>query len=163
VGDCAPVQFRRATRQHAAAIWRVRTRAIEAIARSYYGEQDISRWASAAMPKTFEDVIVSLDVVVAEQLGQVIGWGFLDKNASRVEAVFVDPDFQGSGVGTRILEMIENIARKGGVKSLTLSSTLNAVQFYEHRGFERHRQSKYHHPDGFDLDCMVMVKTLDDS
>jgi GNAT superfamily N-acetyltransferase len=163
VGDCAQIQFRRATRQDAALVWRVRTRAIEAIPRSYYDEQDIARWASAAMPKEFEDVIVSLDVVVAERLGQIIGWGFVDRGESCVEAVFVDPGFQGAGVGTRILAMIEEIARNAGVKSLTLSSTLNAVQFYEHRGFEHHRRSKYHHPEGFDLDCVVMVKKLEDS
>ena len=100
-------------------------------------------------------------LVVAEHDRRIIGWGFLDKDASQVEAVFVDPDYQRRGVASRILAMIEDIARRAGVISLTLSSTLNAVPFYEHRGFVRCRQTKYHHPDGFDLDCVVMVKELD--
>jgi GNAT superfamily N-acetyltransferase len=163
VDDDTQTQFRRATRQDAASIWRVRTRAIEAIPQSYYDEQDIARWARAGMPDAFEDVIVSSNVVVAEQDRQIIGWGLLDKSASQVEAVFVHPDSQRRGVASRILAIIEVIACSTGVRSLTLSSTLNAVPFYEHAGFQRHSRTKYHHPDGFDLDCVVMVKELDAS
>jgi GNAT superfamily N-acetyltransferase len=108
-------------------------------------------------------VINDLDVVVAEHHGQIIGWGFLDKNVSRVEALFVDPDFQRRGIASRIFAVLEKLARAAGIQSLEISSTLNAVSFYEHVGFARCRRTEYHHPDGFSLDCFAMVKELDAS
>jgi GNAT superfamily N-acetyltransferase len=156
-------KIRRATHKDAMSIWRVRTRAIEAIPTSYYDERSLARWAKVSPPDEFADVISDLDVVVAEYHGQIIGWGFLDKKGGRVEALFVDPDFQRRGVASDILTVLEKLARDAGIRSLEIASTLNAASFYEHVGFARSRQTEYHHPDGFNLDCFVMVKELDAS
>jgi putative acetyltransferase len=155
--------IRRATHEDVMSMWRVRTRAIEAISTSYYDERSISRWAKVSPPSEFADVINDLDVVVAEHHGQIIGWGFLDTKARRVEALFVDPDFQRGGIASRIFTVLEGLARDAGIQSLEISSTLNAVPFYEHVGFSRYRQTEYHHPDGFNLACFAMVKELDAS
>jgi len=159
--NTASIHFRPATRRDAASIWGVRTRAIEAIPRSFYDAQKIARWAKTGMPDAFERVIVELDAVVAELDRQMIGWGLLAQNVSRIEAVFVDPDFQRRGITSRILATLEDLARSAGLRSLTLSSTLNAVPFYESAGFERRGRTKYCHPDGFELGCIVMFKELD--
>ena len=144
-------------------MWRVRTRAIEAIPTSYYAQRILARWAKVAPPSEFADVIADLEVVVAEDHGRIIGWGFLDLKAARVEALFVDPDFRRRGIASRIVTVLEKLARRVGIASLEISSTLNAASFYEHVGFVRCRQTEYHHPDGFDLACFAMVKVLDAS
>jgi N-acetylglutamate synthase-like GNAT family acetyltransferase len=70
---------------------------------------------------------------------------------------------QRRGIASRIFTVLEGLARDAGIQSLEISSTLNAVPFYEHVGFSRCRQSEYHHPDGFNLDCFAMAKELDTS
>jgi len=158
-----PIQFRRASRQDAASLWLVRTRAIEAIPRSCYDQPTIARWTAASMPDGFQDVITDQHVVIAEHDARIVGWGFFDKDTAQIEAAFVDPDFQRRGVGSQILATLEDIAREAGLASLKLLSTLNAVPFYEQAGFERRGPTKYQHRSGFELDCVVMVKELDGS
>jgi len=155
------VQFRRAGREDMTSMWRVRTRAIQDIPRCHYGERDIARWASAPMPDGFGEVVAKMDVIVAERDGQVVGWGFLDKSAARLEAIFVDPGSQRGGIASRAVAILEGLAREAGIRRLSLSSTLNAVPFYERMGFERRTAAKYRHAAGFDLDCVLIEKDLD--
>jgi ribosomal protein S18 acetylase RimI-like enzyme len=73
----------------------------------------------------------------------------------------VRPDYQGLGVGRLLLSSLELAAREVGLTSLRLSSTLNAAEFYRIAGFTVVKQSRFHHPNGFDLDCIDMEKMLD--
>jgi N-acetylglutamate synthase-like GNAT family acetyltransferase len=117
-------------------------------------------WASSPTPEGFRDVIGNTEFFVSERDGQIVGFGFLDKRTERIEAIFVDPDVQRSGLGSAILQTLEDTARKAGLASLTLSSTLNAVAFYEHAGFKALKRTRYEHPNGFELDCVIMQKEL---
>jgi N-acetylglutamate synthase-like GNAT family acetyltransferase len=48
----------------------------------------------------------------------------------------VSPDVKGRGVGWRLLCTLEERARAYGLESLHLTSSLNAVSFYERAGFK---------------------------
>lgn len=90
---------------------------------------------------------------------RIAAFGNLDLSKSEIGAMFVHPDFQGSGLGRRILSTLEEIAVKPGLSSLSLVATLNAEPFYAAAGFLPRECTKWKHPLGFELDCVPMYKT----
>lgn len=76
------------------------------------------------------------DFVVASQAGQVIGIGALQPfgNVALLRSVAVEPQWQGSGAGRRIVEELEQRARGAGIGELILL-TLTARDFFEHLGY----------------------------
>lgn len=53
----------------------------------------------------------------------------------KVEYLCVDFDLQGTGLGGRMLEHFEALAREGGSKKLILDARLTAQHFYENHGY----------------------------
>ncbi|MGE8461954.1 MAG: N-acetyltransferase family protein [Pseudomonas capeferrum] len=72
-------------------------------------------------------------VFVALNEGQVIATASLD--ADVVRSVFVDPEFQGHGVGKQMMEVIENEAIARGLEGLRVPSSVTAEGFYAGLGF----------------------------
>ena len=55
---------------------------------------------------------------------------------AQVRYMAVDPAHQGSGLGRKILQGLESLARSQGVKRIVLNSRPNAVSFYARQGYE---------------------------
>lgn len=53
-----------------------------------------------------------------------------------VRAVYVDPDHAGEGVGSALLERLEETAHDRGLDSLGLHASVNARGFYEERSYD---------------------------
>lgn len=66
--------------------------------------------------------------------GTVAGVGLLGPDAI-VRAVYVHPEWTGRGVGSLILQVLEDVARTQGHPSLRLESTATGRAFYRRRGF----------------------------
>ncbi len=88
----------------------------------------------------------------------IAAFGNLDLAKSEIGAMFVHPDFQGLGLGGRILSTLEEIAVKSALSSLSLVATLNAERFYAAAGFLSQKRIKWKHPLGFELDGVPMHK-----
>ncbi len=58
-------------------------------------------------------------------------------DAVSIEALFVDPNAQGMGVGAALVEDLFERARKREIGRLVVSASLTAVGFYAHVGFSR--------------------------
>lgn len=152
--------IRRARPEDKDALWAVRTRAIAHIGGNFYSREELERWFMASMPERFDETIRTKAFLVAETDGVIVGHGFLDRETGEIDAIFVDPSSQRRGIGTQLLIALERIARSVGLTSLHLSATLNSVPFYRRAGFAEFKVSKYQHPQGFELACVVMRKTL---
>jgi GNAT superfamily N-acetyltransferase len=148
--------------EEATAIWAVRTQAIRDSCSSHYDAADIDAWTSAPMPEEFAQTIEETEFFVAEAHDEIVGFGFLDPTESKVEAVFVRPDYARRGVGRRLMIAIENAALDRGLACLRLASSLNAVSFYRSSGYEVRKPIKYEHPCGITLDCVSMEKVLEE-
>ena len=95
-------------------------------------------------------------VVIAETDGRAIGFGGLDLTAKeQLRWLYLLPEFQRSGFGSKILEQLESIAWRSGLQSIRLHSTPNAVEFYSKRGYKRVPD---HEQFGHDHDGVEMVK-----
>jgi GNAT superfamily N-acetyltransferase len=94
-------------------------------------------------------------VLVATIGSRLVGTASLDGNV--VRTVFVTPDVQGRGVGSRLMAEIERIARERDIRSLTVPSSVTAERFYARLGFMALRDS-YHGAER----TIIMERMLDE-
>jgi GNAT superfamily N-acetyltransferase len=73
------------------------------------------------------------DYIVAEDSSAVLGFYAIERESStqfELEALFVDPEHIGQGIGRRLMQhAIENVKAKGG-KFLVIQGDPNAESFY---------------------------------
>jgi putative acetyltransferase len=128
--------IRRARQEDREAIWRVHGSAIRGTCAGHYPPEVIEIWAGRLRPEKYAEAIDRYDFFVAEEGGRVVGFGELGREAAAIQGLYVSPDVKGRGVGWRLLCTLEERARAYGLKSLSLTSSLNAVPFYERAGFK---------------------------
>jgi predicted N-acetyltransferase YhbS len=72
---------------------------------------------------------------------QIVGTASLDGTMAR--SVFVAPNVQGMGIGSRLMVEVEKAAREAGLTTLVVQSSVTAEQFYVKLGFKALRDSYY--------------------
>ncbi len=128
--------IRRGRQEDKEAIWRVHRRAVSETCASHYPPEVIEIWAGRLRPEKYAEAIDRYDFFVAEEGGEIVGFGELGQETGEVQGLYVSPALKGRGVGWKLLRTLEERARAYGLKSLSLTSSLNAVAFYERAGFE---------------------------
>ena len=94
--------------------------------------------------KTLTDSESNVEVLLAQWSGETIGFAlffenfstFLGKPGLYLEDLFVQPDFQGKGVGTALVERLIEIAKEsnyGRVEWAVLDWNEPAIKFYEEK------------------------------
>ncbi|WP_374981361.1 GNAT family N-acetyltransferase [Pseudomonas solani] len=130
--------IRTATPDDAAAISQVVLLALaESNARDYPAAVIASVQANFG-PEQVRGLLAAREVLVAEEAGCVIGTASLDGDV--VRTVFVAPGAQGLGVGRRLMEQVEALARERGVALLKVPSSITAEGFYAGLGFQAVQQ-----------------------
>ncbi|WCD82918.1 GNAT family N-acetyltransferase [Pseudomonas sp. TUM22785] len=130
--------IRTATPDDAAAISQVVLLALaESNARDYPPKVIASVQANFG-PEQVRGLLAAREVLVAEEAGCVIGTASLDGDV--VRTVFVAPGAQGLGVGRRLMEQVEALARERGVALLKVPSSITAEGFYAGLGFQAVQQ-----------------------
>lgn len=140
------------------AMWKLRTDALFAI--DTYPIESIQLWANTPVSPTFASAFDEIATIVCVEGSTVLGWGFANIPFGTIAAMFVDPVAQRRGIGRLMYEHFESLARSEGIKTMTLSSSLNAVPFYEALGFTRTRDTVFSHPSGAELPSVLMSKKL---
>lgn len=89
-------------------------------------------------------------VLVYEEKDEVVGFVIRVRYGPELQYLFrlgVRKDFQGKGVGTKLLDHCKELARKEGVKEVGLYAEVDndrLSEFYEKRGFKRSKKSYYY-------------------
>lgn len=88
------------------------------------------------------------EFLVAEADGSIVGMGGLrvDGSIGELFRMRVHPDYQHQGLGTRLLDGLEQAARERGVDELraeTARRQTAAISFYPACGYEHHRSRAY--------------------
>ena len=81
---------------------------------------------------------------------------------ARVRAMFTRADWTRRGLGRRILEACEDVARAEGFRRLSLMATLPGVPLYAAYGFEALEELEITMPDGVTLPCVTMEMPIPD-
>lgn len=149
----------------AEAIVRTHYEAVWHTARNNYSPDVLEAWAVKLSDSSYKQVHreildVDLVVLVAESLSRVVGFGMIVPADEELRAVYVDPAFGRQGVGTAILERLEQTARERGVAQLNLSSSINAEAFYGKHGYSVVERTTLRLRSGCEMACVRMTKTL---
>ena len=150
--------IRRARQEDKEAIWRVHGRAIRATCASHYPPEVIEIWAGRLRSEKYAEAIDRYEFFVAEKDGVIVGFGELGQEKGEIQGLYVSPDVKG--VGWKLLRTLEERARAYGLKSLRLTSSLNAVAFYERAGFKAVEELKETIGPGVERASVRMFKEL---
>ena len=75
------------------------------------------------------------DIFVAEESGEILGTISIEGDA--VFSVFIKSTYQRKGMGRKMIEYIESNAKKKGIKTLKVSSSITSFEFYKKLGYKK--------------------------
>ncbi|MEG0186593.1 MAG: GNAT family N-acetyltransferase [Stenotrophomonas sp.] len=149
------MQFRTGTVGDVATLWALRTRCVRELCSSHYRPEVIAPWSASPPPVQYAALLGQGGCVVAEDAqGGLLGFGVFDAAGNEVDALFVDPDRGGQGVGQALMQRL--LAMADPLRDVVLSASLNAVPFYQRQGFIAEREEAYPHPSGVALASVKM-------
>ncbi len=152
------IQLRRAQADEADRLWVLRTRCVRETCSSHYPPEVIAAWSATPPPPRYRELLAGGGGVVAQgAAGGVLGYGVIDLAGNEIDALFVDPDCGGRGIGLILMQAMEVMADPA--RPLMLSASLNAVPFYRRCGFEALREESYPHASGVALASVRMQRT----
>jgi GNAT superfamily N-acetyltransferase len=110
---------------------------ISCVADHQNDEATLERWLRNKTSEHFRIWLSAQDnfMIVALIQGTICGVDAVRQSGS-LDLCYVDPSWQGHGVGQAILSSLESKAKEWGVRELRLVSTRTARAFYERHGYE---------------------------
>jgi N-acetylglutamate synthase-like GNAT family acetyltransferase len=148
------VEIRAATSADTNAISHTIVRALRETNARDYPAHVIAAVAENFSPERVAAQIAARQVYVAVIDGVVIGTASLHSRV--VRSVYVDPQHQGKGVGARLMDTIEQLAREQTIDTLSVPASITAQAFYQQRGYVVVRD-EFHG----DERTIIMKKSLD--
>ena len=82
------------------------------------------------------------------------------RDAGKIRAFFIRPEWVRRGIGTMILDVCEAAARAAGFKRLEMGATLSGVPFYRARGYTALESVDAPLAEGESLPVVRMVKEI---
>lgn len=156
------VQFREATPADAQTLWWVKHAAIDNIGSDAYSDEQLRAWKPTGEDvPDFKRAIESdtFDIVIAELDDEAAGYGVLNVDEDRIDALFVHPEHAGTGIGTSLLGQLETRAQMYDISALEIVSSLNAKPFYQSLEYWDFG-TKVRSIDGSDVEFAIMRKQL---
>lgn len=80
--------------------------------------------------------------------------------AAKIRAFYVHPRYARRGIGSRLLRVCEDAARRAGFRRLELISTLTGAPLYAARGWEAHESLRIPLSDDQTYQAIRMTKTV---
>jgi putative acetyltransferase len=91
-------------------------------------------WAAKMTIARMEQRIREVEVWVAEVSDTIVGWVAI--RGEHLDGLYIEPAFVEQGIGTRLLNLAEQLMRDAGVQVVHLEASCNAEGFYLQRGYE---------------------------
>jgi putative acetyltransferase len=128
-------RIRKATPDDAQAVFELHGRTVREVCGGDYTPDEIRTWLAKHSVESYRQRIAEGDMYVAEAEGGGI-LGFAARAGDRIKTLYVSADHQGEGVGSALLRRLEADALAEGIREVSARSTVTAVGFYEHMGYE---------------------------
>lgn len=136
------------------------SRSVEDIDPEHYSEEQ---------QRHLEEVIPEMNLEFAEEDkynyfvaledDEIIGLAGFQNESGTVAGIFVDPELKGSGIGSKLMDRIEEEARSEGLEEMETLASLEALGFYKKNGYKVTEEKK-HDIEGKDIGIKVMKKKL---
>lgn len=130
-------QVRQAINLDAEAISKVTLNALRKSNAQDYAPEVITRLEQNFSVQAIQRLLTQRTVFVAVLNQQVIATASLD--GAVVRSVFVEPDYQGEGIGKQLMEVIHAAAVEAGLEVLQVPSSITAERFYASMGYQKVR------------------------
>ncbi|BAY81256.1 hypothetical protein NIES267_07320 [Calothrix parasitica NIES-267] len=102
-------------------------------------------------------------IFVAEYENKIVGFTyFLIFLEFRLNGIFVHPDFMRRGIGTKLLNAIEQVAIERKCRVINVMASLSSVDFYKANGYQVIRTSGFHSEFSTWIECVNLEKRLDE-
>ncbi len=102
-----------------------------------YSPQQLKAWAPENLNKSAWGKSLRKNICyVAEYQGEIVGFGDLFFKGNEINRLYTHKDFQGLGIASHILTLLEAEALRFGFDEIILESSLTAKRFYQSQGFE---------------------------
>lgn len=105
----------------------------------------------------FQTKAIKYPLYVFEKEGLVLALGGIEGN--EIKKVYVNPDNQRSGIGSAILEYLEQIAISKGNLEIVLYCFDNSIDFYKRRGYISKGQH-FFEGEGIRIPTTKMIKPI---
>lgn len=152
-------EIRRANHSDSQTAFTIRLLAIRHQCIGAYSEAQLLAWTAGAAEDGYYSLMEKHFYLGCIE-GEPVATGMLDFENSEIGAIFVHPGSMHRGIGKRVLDHLECLARDFGLEEVKLDATLNAADFYRRHGFVGEETAIYHSPSGLQLACVPMVKRL---
>jgi len=153
------LRIRRARPADAPALAAVRRAAVLDVPPGAFRRADLAAWAS--LPPLYDLWAMTAGgeaILAAERAGRVVGFAGL--RAAELTALFVAPRAARRGVGAALIAAVERLARRRGLRRLSVVAAASAVPFYLARGFAGRRRARVPLPGGRSLAAVRLAKRL---
>jgi GNAT superfamily N-acetyltransferase len=181
MSSAGKAEFRRAALADVPAIERLISASVRGLSRGDYTDEQIEAALGSALGVDSQ-LVRDGTYFVAESEGRLVacgGWSFrktlfgadgradrepeaLDpaRDAARVRAFFVHPDWARRGLGRALLELCETEARAAGFGCAELMATLPGVRLYQVCGYAAQPAIEHALPGGLSIRFVPMRKPL---
>ncbi|MBB6695074.1 GNAT family N-acetyltransferase [Cohnella xylanilytica] len=135
---------------------------VHAVNKRDYSREQLDAWASANdLEERRESWRASLSrniAFVAEKEERIVG--FTDMNRQGyLDRLFVHKDYQGQGIASALISVLESEARKSNLPEITTNASITAKPFFESKGY-RVVRSQIVERKGVELVNYKMIKEL---
>jgi GNAT superfamily N-acetyltransferase len=141
-------------------ICRVQKAAITILCGAHYTPEEVEAWVGPKQPDDYLQAIREEIVLVAKDGDAIVGFGQMAKGDSRISALYVDPNHLHGGIGSMLLNRLEQEARDLGSSVVRLEAPLNAVSFCLARGFSSQGEALRRVRSGVSVPCVQMEKRI---
>ncbi len=101
-----------------------------------YTLEQVEAWAPQDMDyQRWNEHLHSKMTYVAELDGKIVGFAQLEPNG-HIDCFYCHKDFQGMGVGGKLLDTLQTQAEKLGITRLFAEVSITAKTFFKSRGFQ---------------------------
>jgi GNAT superfamily N-acetyltransferase len=90
----------------------------------------------------------------------IVGFGQFDPTESFIDAIYVDPNHIGRGVGTKIMNYLEEVTRSLNKTEICINASINAINFYEKCGYQQQGTFYIDCRDGSKFETIRFCKQL---
>jgi len=135
------MEIRKSTKNDIEQIKIILDRNFDEIMSRHHSKVVIEKYKSYNTLESLSNQLTWKAVYVAEQNCKVVGtgafvdFGNADKHKYSVSNLYIMPEYQFKGIGTRIFNYLLHEARSIEADSLHVPSSKNAISFYEKYGF----------------------------
>ena len=128
------IRIRKLRKEDATEVSNIIRRCLREVNSKDYPKKAITSLCNFFTPDLIIKNLGDRTIYVAVEDDKVIGTASL--KGDKVFTVFVNPDYHGRGVGSKLMDKVEELAKDKKYKILKVPSGLSSVEFYKHRGYK---------------------------